>query len=241
VTSILQETFEMRIKLLAFLLALLGVMSTTPSARAVLLNPGDTSPTPDTFDTTGLTLVDSIQNAPLAPPGGVDQTIYGTYSAWVYRTASGTLDFLYQVCNDSSSADPIHRVTAANFKGFTTDVGYVTAGPLPPGAHSDGVVPNASVGGTDAVDRSANVPNGGSTIGFNFTATQIQPNECSAVLVVATNATLYKSGTLSAIDSTTSSNPAFGPAAVPEPSSMAIAGLGALGLIGYGIRRRRGS
>lgn len=29
--------------------------------------------------------------------------------------------------------------------------------------------------------------------------------------------------------------------AVPEPSSMAIAGLGALGLIGYGIRRRRGA
>jgi hypothetical protein len=28
---------------------------------------------------------------------------------------------------------------------------------------------------------------------------------------------------------------------VPEPSSMAIAGLGALGLIGYGIRRRRGA
>jgi MYXO-CTERM domain-containing protein len=27
----------------------------------------------------------------------------------------------------------------------------------------------------------------------------------------------------------------------PEPSSMAIAGLGALGLIGYGIRRRRGA
>ncbi len=29
--------------------------------------------------------------------------------------------------------------------------------------------------------------------------------------------------------------------AVPEPSSMAIAGLGALGLIGYGIRRRKGA
>jgi len=27
--------------------------------------------------------------------------------------------------------------------------------------------------------------------------------------------------------------------AVPEPSSMAIAGLGALGMIGYGLRRRK--
>jgi hypothetical protein len=32
-----------------------------------------------------------------------------------------------------------------------------------------------------------------------------------------------------------------GPNAVPEPSSVVIAGLGALGLIGYGIRRRRGA
>ena len=29
--------------------------------------------------------------------------------------------------------------------------------------------------------------------------------------------------------------------AVPEPSTFAIAGLGALGLIGYGIRRRKGA
>jgi len=28
---------------------------------------------------------------------------------------------------------------------------------------------------------------------------------------------------------------------VPEPSTMAIAGLGALGMIGYGIRRRKGT
>ena len=28
---------------------------------------------------------------------------------------------------------------------------------------------------------------------------------------------------------------------VPEPSTMAIAGLGTLGLIGYGIRRRKGT
>ena len=29
------------------------------------------------------------------------------------------------------------------------------------------------------------------------------------------------------------------PVGVPEPSSMAIAGLGALGMIGYGLRRRK--
>ena len=31
------------------------------------------------------------------------------------------------------------------------------------------------------------------------------------------------------------------PVAVPEPSTMAIAGLGALGMIGYGLRRRKSS
>jgi len=36
-----------------------------------------------------------------------------------------------------------------------------------------------------------------------------------------------------------SSSTAVTPTAVPEPSSMAIAGLGALGMIGYGLRRRK--
>ena len=37
----------------------------------------------------------------------------------------------------------------------------------------------------------------------------------------------------------TSLTPLADPPAVPEPSTLAIAGLGALGLIGYGLRRRR--
>jgi len=38
---------------------------------------------------------------------------------------------------------------------------------------------------------------------------------------------------------TASSSGTFSASAVPEPSSMAIAGLGALGMIGYGLRRRK--
>jgi len=213
--------------------AVLAVGLVSPQAHATLLLPGTQSGVLDTFSLAGETLVDSIQNAPLAPPGGVGQTIFGTYSAWVYREASGTLDFLYQV-NSTTSTTVINRITAAHFGSFTTDVGILTSG-SPPGSLAGGLVPND---GADTIDRTSD----GNTVGWNYDAIGgIPANSHSVVLEIQTNATLYTSGLLSAIDDTTSSNPAFQPTAVPEPSSMAIAGLGTLGLIGYGIRRRRGA
>jgi hypothetical protein len=49
---------------------------------------------------------------------------------------------------------------------------------------------------------------------------------------------------LSSIDSISSNATAVGPSgipvtSVPEPTTLAIAGLGALGMIGYGLRRRK--
>ncbi len=45
----------------------------------------------------------------------------------------------------------------------------------------------------------------------------------------------YAAGNSSNINATTT----LSAVAVPEPSTMAIAGLGALGMIGYGLRRRK--
>jgi len=51
--------------------------------------------------------------------------------------------------------------------------------------------------------------------------------------------TLAQLGASGATNSTSWSDTITSTTAVPEPSSLAIAGLGALGMIGYGIRRRK--
>lgn len=221
-------------------LAIVATSLVSSPAHAVVLAPGGTSTTIDQWNLTGETLVTSIQNAALAPPGGgVGQTIFGTYSAWVYSGAGGLLDFVYQVNSSSASKDAIHRITVASFTGFSTDVRYLDeTGLIPPSGNTGGVVPNGNPLGTGTIiDRSGD----GSVVGYDFSTNSILAGQDSAILVVHTNATAWTSGTISAIDGTTSSNLAFAPTVVPEPSSMAIAGLGALGLIGYGIRRRRGA
>jgi hypothetical protein len=215
-------------------LALVSMMATAPSAHAAVLSPGGSS---TTFDPVvvpaGSTLEDTVTGTLTSPD------LSGTYTQWVYKTPSGTYDFLYQVATTSGV---IHRVTTSHFGTFTTDVGVLTGLVSPPGALPGGIVPN-NVGGT-VVDRSSEGGGVGNVVGFNFTTVQITAGSNSVVLAVETNATSFSTGGfVSIIDGTTAFNNADQPAAtiqsVPEPSTMALAGLGALGLIGYSLRRRK--
>jgi len=89
---------------------------------------------------------------------------------------------------------------------------------------------------------SADVSSDGSTVGWTLTPGTtggLAAGQESYVLIVKTNATLWTSGSTFAIDGGILQFNSFAPAAVPEPSTMAIAGLGALGMIGYGLRRRK--
>jgi hypothetical protein len=219
-------------------LALVGVVAAAPFAHATVLVPGGSSTSISTSTLAGLTLVDQFAAAPsalAAPSGGVAQTIFGTYQEWVYRDASGNLTFLEQV-NLTSASDPVHRITAADYTGFTTDVSYLT-GSLPPTGTAGGGVPN-NVSGGPVIDRTE-----ASTVGFNFTTTAIPPGGNSVVLAITTNAKAYnRLGTLSVINATTSSNLTFQPIAVPavpEPGTIALALTGLPLLVGGAWLRRR--
>jgi hypothetical protein len=161
----------------------------------------------------------------------------GTLLSAVFQEAGGTLDFYYQVFNDASSTDAIHRETDTSFAGFLTATAFRTdCGTLPCGTagFTDGdIAPFAS-------NRSSGV---GSTVGFDFLAglgTEIAPGTSSNVLVISTNATKDKIGTANVIDGGVSTVLAFAPDTtvppVPVPMNLMLLGNGVLCL---GLFRRK--
>jgi hypothetical protein len=223
-----------------FALAAIAVAFAATPATAAILTPGPgpgssvllfggIPPFVDTALPAVVTVASSVGQ--IGTPTGL---VTATLTTEVLREAGGTLDFAYQVTNTSSLAEVIHRVTTINFAGWTTDVGFTSTPP-----NADFVVPTNTL--MTGADRGV----GGATIGWqitpNLSSNGLAPGETSLILYIRTNATEYTTGSTFAIDGGIVSFDSFAPTAVPEPSSMAIAGLGALGLIGYGIRRRRGA
>ncbi len=147
--------------------------------------------------------------------------------------AGAGLDFMYQLTNVPKSGldDAIGRLTATNFSGFVTDVGYNTA--------LNGVGIWATGTGTPgSVDRQT-----ADSIGWNFSvplSIPMSPGTTSVVLEIATNATNFTTGHQAALNGGTLDEPAFQPAsAVPEPGSILLLGTGVLGLVGMRRRVRR--
>lgn len=137
------------------------------------------------------------------------------------------LDFVYAVLNEATSTDSIGRITASDFSGFSTDVGYYT----PTTPFFMGVAGTVLPGTVDRLSSD--------TVGFDFST--LSPGQESTVLVIKTNATSYKSGLLNISDSTSGSVIAYAPTGTPTPEPALIwllaAGFG--GLVAY--RRFRAS
>jgi hypothetical protein len=182
--------------------------------HATTLSPGGTiSPTSSTTVITG----DVIAGAVAIP---FSSGLYsGSLTTTVYKNdptnALGGLTFTYQITNNSSSIDPIERLTITDFGSFQTDATYVSA---------TGLVPTL-------FDRSA-----AGTIGASFLASPLGPgkllsNTTSAILVMRTNSSTFASTTASVIDGSVASVASFAPiTAVPEPSTLVLCGVGGIGL-----------
>jgi hypothetical protein len=215
------------------LVAIFAAALAASPAHATLLGPGAATTIADPlfgpFAYAGGTVEASHVNEAATFSSGIS----GTLTTEAIKEAGGTYDFLYQITAASSNTTAIHRVTVTDFTSYATNVQYGTAGP-PFSAVTAPVMFSA--------DRSAD----GSTVGWSFTSASsggVGAGLESYVLIIKTNATNYTTGSTFAIDGGIMTFPSFAPSgsmfSVPEPSSLVLGGIGALGMIGFGLRRRK--
>jgi hypothetical protein len=229
-------------KTAAFFALALGVTTFISSAKAVILLPGGSSATAGNGSSliSGTLIYDTglaayvapnypNPNAPISESNPPD--FYGDIETRIYREASGTLDFVYQVWNngDDTYSDPnqsgsITDFEVSGFSGFITNADYVSAS------------------GTDAPDTESRLSSsGGNTINFFFdydsnnpVFDNINPGEDSDELVIHTNATQYGTGSVGLIADLTDEISV--PVPVPEPASIAVL---TLAMSALGLRRSR--
>jgi hypothetical protein len=199
----------------------LALAVTVPTAYGSVLNPPQSAVPPDFWAScTGCVSLGSG----IFGTGSTSPNLGFVYSAGVFTNdpqnpyGLNDLDFIYSILNNATSTALISRITATNFSGYNTDVGYFTA---------------AVFGGTilpTTVDR-----NSASTVGFTFNS--FSPGNQSLVLVIKTNATAFSSGSLNIIDSAGSSTSVMAFAPVPEPGLLWPLGCAMLAMAAYWRKR----
>jgi hypothetical protein len=215
-------------KALLFAFALVNLAVGT--SRATLLSPGGVVLALPAFEPMGAKAIADI-TLPFSTP-----TYSGTLrsTVWLGDTSNplGGLTFSYILTNDAASTDSIRRLGVLGFGNFATDVNWslFLAGKAP-----------------TLADRTP----GGAVVAFDFVgplviddrtigAGPLDPGEKSRAMIVQTNARNFHLSLAGTLDDHLAIVGTFAPIGriIPEPSSLMLASLGALGFV-WTLRRAR--
>ncbi|MDM8004920.1 MAG: EF-hand domain-containing protein [Phycisphaerae bacterium] len=172
------------------------VLAAPAAVLAEFLPPGGTLyPSPGEPDPIDGTVVASTVAAPL-----VAETFTGSVTTTVIAGDTsnplGGLTFAYLVANNPSSANMINTLAVIDFAGFLADASYQSPGGGTPPAY---------------ISRSST----GDAVFFEF-LTGIGPGSSTALLVLQTNASNYRSTVASAIDGSIGEAASFAPAVAAD-------------------------